>query len=175
MQKQLDSLAAGKNLGYQELEALRVQRSRLDDQLQLRRKQRERIQSLLDKKLTVADRALEEEIKVSDLEEKSANISVAIARVQTTITNFEREALNLAEARKSEVDTEIIRLERELAQTRAVLDVLKDPDEEQEPSIRYLISRRGKGNAVKLMEAERSSSLMPGDLLSVTKVASSQR
>jgi polysaccharide biosynthesis/export protein ExoF len=175
MQKQLDSLAAGKNLGYQELEALRVQRSRLDDQLQLRRKQRERIQSLLDKKLTVADRALEEEIKVSDLEEKSANISVAIARVQTTITNFEREALNLAEARKSEVDTEIIRLERELAQTRAVLDVLKDPDEEQEPSIRYLISRRGKGNAVKLMEAERSSSLMPGDLLSVTQVASSQR
>jgi polysaccharide biosynthesis/export protein ExoF len=175
MQKQLDSLAAGKNLGYQELEALRVQRSRLDDQLQLRRKQRERIQSLLDKKLTVADRALEEEIKVSDLEEKSANISVAIARVQTTITNFEREALNLAEARKSEVDTEIIRLERELAQTRAVLDVLKDPDEEQEPSIRYLISRRGKGDAVKLMEAERSSSLMPGDLLSVTKVASSQR
>lgn len=175
MQKQLDSLAAGKNLGYQELEALRVQRSRLDDQLQLRRKQRERIQSLLDKKLTVADRALEEEIKVSDLEEKSANISVAIARVQTTITNFEREALNLAETRKSEVDTEIIRLERELAQTRAVLDVLKDPDEEQEPSIRYLISRRGKGNAVKLMEAERSSSLMPGDLLSVTKVASSQR
>jgi polysaccharide biosynthesis/export protein ExoF len=175
MQKQLDSLAAGKNLGYQELEALRVQRSRLDDQLQLRRKQRERIQSLLDKKLTVADRALEEEIKVSDLEEKSANISVAIARVQATITNFERDELNLAEARKSEVDNEIIRLEGELAQTRAVLDVIKEPDQEQEPSIRYLISRRGKGNVVKLMEAERSSSLMPGDLLSVTQVASSQR
>jgi protein involved in polysaccharide export with SLBB domain len=174
LQKQLDSLAVGKNLGYQELEALRVQRSRLEEQLQLRRNQREKIQSLLDKKLTVADRALEENIKVSDLEEKSANISVAIARVQATITNFEREALNLAEARKSEVDTEIIRLERELAQTRAVLDVIKDPDQEEEPSTRYFISRRGKGSALKVMEAERSSSLMPGDLLSV-QVASSQR
>jgi polysaccharide biosynthesis/export protein ExoF len=175
LQKQIDSLAVGKNLAHQELEGLRIQRSKLDDQLQLRRKQREKIQSLLDKKLTVADRALEEDIKVSDLEEKSANISVAIARVQATITNFERDALNLAEARKSEVDTEIIRLERELAQTRAILNVIKDPDQEQEPSVRFLISRRGKGNAVRLMEAERSSSLMPGDLLSVTQAGSSQR
>jgi hypothetical protein len=175
LQKQIDSLAVGKNLAHQELEGLRIQRSKLDDQLQLRRKQREKIQSLLDKKLTVADRALEEDIKVSDLEEKSANISVAIARVQATITNFERDALNLAEARKSEVDTEIIRLERELAQTRAILNVIKDPDQEQEPSVRFLISRRGKGNAFKLMEAERSSSLMPGDLLSVTQAGSSQR
>lgn len=175
LQKQLDALAAGKNLANQELDALRLQRSRLDDQLQLRRKQRDRIQALFDQKLTVADRALEENIKVSDLEEKSANISVAIARVQATMTNFERDALTLAEARKSEVGTELIRLEGDLAQTRAVLEVIKDPEQEQEPSIRYLISRRGTGNALRLMEAERSSSLMPGDLLSVTQVASSQR
>jgi capsule polysaccharide export protein KpsE/RkpR len=129
----------------------------------------------LDKKLTVADRALEEDIKVSDLEEKSANLSVGIARVQATITNFERDALNIAETRTSEIDTEIIRLERELAQTRAILNIIKDPDQEQEPSVRYLISRRGKGNSGKLMEAQPSSSLMPGDLLSVTQVASSQR
>ncbi len=167
MQKQLESLAGGKALANEELEGLRVQRSKLDDQLQLRRKQRERIQSLLDQKLTVVDRALEENIKVSDLEEKYANLSVAIARVQATVSNFDRDALNLAAARKSEVDTEIIRVERELAQTRAVLNVIKAPDQEQELSIRYSISRRSKGNEVKLIEANASSLLMPGDLLAV--------
>src|SRR4051812_22789766 len=74
MQKQLEALTVGKTLASQELESLRVQRAKLDDQLQLRRKQREKIQALLDQKLTVADRALEETIKVSDLEEKSANL-----------------------------------------------------------------------------------------------------
>ena len=167
MQKQLESLAGGKALANEELEGLRVQRSKLDDQLQLRRKQRERIQSLLDQKLTVVDRALEENIKVSDLEEKYANLSVAIARVQATVSNFDRDALNLADARKSEVDTEIIRVERELAQTRAVLNVIKAPDQEQELSIRYSISRRSKGSEVKLIEANASSLLMPGDLLAV--------
>jgi polysaccharide biosynthesis/export protein ExoF len=167
MQKQLESLASGKSLANEELKALRIQQSKLDDQLQLRRKQRERIQSLLDQKLTVVDRALEENIKVSDLEEKHANLSVAIARVQATITNFDRDALNIADARKSDVDTEIIRVERELAQTRAVLNVIKAPDQEQELSIRYSISRRGKGNEVRLIEANASSLLMPGDLLSV--------
>jgi polysaccharide biosynthesis/export protein ExoF len=169
MQKQLDALAVGKTLANEELSALRLQRQRLDNQLQLRRKQREKIQSLLDQKLTVADRALEEDIKVSDLEEKSANISVAIARVQATITNFDREALTLAEARKSDIDTEIIRLERELAQTRAVLNVLRSADQEQEPSIRYSISRRGRGNEAQLIDAGPSSLLMPGDLLAVAQ------
>jgi polysaccharide biosynthesis/export protein ExoF len=169
MQKQLEALAVGKTLANQELEALRIQRSKLDNQLQLRRKQRERIQSLLEQKLTVADRALDEEIKVSDLEEKAANLSAATARVQATITNFDREALNLAEARKSEIDTETIRLERELAQTRAVLNVLKSGDQEKEPSIRYSISRRGKGNEVKLIDAGPASLLMPGDLLAVAQ------
>jgi exopolysaccharide production protein ExoF len=170
MQKQLAAITVGKTLANAELDALRLQRSKLDNQLQLRRKQRERIQSLLDQKLTIVDRALEEDIKVSDLEEKSANISVAIARVQATITSFDREALSLAEARKSDIDTEIIRLERELAQTRAVLNVLKSSDQEQEPSIRYSISRRGgKGNDVKLIDAGPSSLLMPGDLLAVAQ------
>jgi protein involved in polysaccharide export with SLBB domain len=164
LQKQLDAITGGKTLANEELSALRLQRSKLDNQLQLRRKQRERIQALLEQKLTVADRALEEDIKVSDLEEKSANISVAMARVQATITNFDREALSVAEARKSEIDTEIIRLERELAQTRAVLNVLKSSGQEQEPSIRYSISRRGK-----LIDAGPSSLLMPGDLLAVAQ------
>ena len=66
-----------------------------------------------------------------------------------------------------EVDTEIIRVERELAQTRAVLNVIKAPDQEQELSIRYSISRRSKGSEVKLIEANASSLLMPGDLLAV--------
>jgi exopolysaccharide production protein ExoF len=170
MQKQLDAIAVGKTLANEELDALRLQRSKLDNQLQLRRKQRERIQALLEQKLTVADRALEEDIKVSDLEEKSANISVAMARVQATITNFDREALSVAEARKSEIDNEIIRLERELAQTRAVLNVLKSSDQEQEPSIRYSISRRGN-----LIEAGPSSLLMPGDLLAVAQEVSPQQ
>lgn len=164
MQKQLEALAVGKSFASQELEALRVQRSKLNDQLQLRRKQRERIQALLEQKLTVADRALDEDIKVSDLEEKNASFSATTARVQATITNFDRDALNVAEAAKSDVTGEIIRIERELAQTRAVLNVIKVPDQEREQSIRYSISRRGK-----LIEAGPSSLLMPGDLLAVAQ------
>jgi len=48
-----------------------------------------------------------------------------------------------------------------------VLNVIKAPDQEQELSIRYSISRRSKGSEVKLIEANASSLLMPGDLLAV--------
>jgi len=165
VQKQLELLNRGKALAEEELNSLRVQRSKIDEQLQLRRKQRDRIQALLDQKLTVVDRALDETIKVSDLEEKVANISVAIARVQSTISGFDREALNATETRKAEVDTELVSVERELAQLGPVLGI-QEPRENSGTGVGYTISRRN-GNSVLVLTVNGSSALMPGDVLTV--------
>jgi exopolysaccharide production protein ExoF len=166
LQKQLELLNRGKALATEELESLRVQKSKIAEQLEARRKQRDRIQALLDQKLTVVDRALEESIKVSDLEEKIANISVAIARVQSTISGFDREALNATELRKSEVDTELANVERELAQLGPVLDTAEPGASSQASSVGYTISRR-KGKNVQVLAANPGSPLMPGDVLTV--------
>jgi exopolysaccharide production protein ExoF len=176
IQKQLEALALGKALANQELDSLRLQKTRLDDQLRLRRKQSEKIQALLERNLTVVDRALEENIKVSDLEEKSANISVAVARVQATITNFDRDALNISETRKSEIDAEVVRLEREIAQTGAELNLDSENVDsgfarigrEKALPVRFSISRRTRDES-KIIEGDRYTSLIPGDVVTVTQ------
>jgi exopolysaccharide production protein ExoF len=163
--KQLEMLGAGKAVANDELESLRVQRSKIEEQLQMRRKQRDRIQALFEQKLTVADRALEENIKVSDLEEKAANLSVAVARVQSTLVGFNRETLNVVEVRRAEVDAELVRVERELAQLSAVLGTSDGPQ-----AVTYSITR-GRGKAASTSSVTRASLLMPGDLLTVAEAA----
>lgn len=174
LKNQLGAIELGKKLSNQELESLQVQRSKLDDQLRLRRKQSEKIQLLLEQKLTVVDRALEESIKVSDLEEKHANLTVGIARVQATIAAFDRDALNAADTRKADIDAEVIRLERELAQVAAELNLRAD-QMEQSASVapgngdnRYVITRRVEG-ATKAFPVNESSALLVGDILTATQ------
>jgi protein involved in polysaccharide export with SLBB domain len=168
LQKQIGLLNKGKALATEELDSLRQQKVKIDEQLQARRKQRDRIQALLDQKLTVVDRALEETIKVSDLEEKMANISVAIARVQSTIAGFDREALSATETRKAEVDTELVNVERELAQLQPLLQTADASEKAgiKGSGIGYTISRR-KGKSVEVVAANASTPLMPGDVLTV--------
>jgi hypothetical protein len=98
-----------------------------------------------------------------------ANISVAIARVQSTIAGFDREALSATETRKADVDTELVNMERELAQLQPVLqtaDTGENAGAGQGSGIGFTISRR-KGKSVEVVAANASTLLMPGDVLTV--------
>jgi exopolysaccharide production protein ExoF len=113
---QLATLERGRALAGQELAGLKVQGSRITELLRLRTDARQKVQDLLSKGLVRADRALDEEIKVSELEEKSTNTAVAVARVQATVANLEREAVTMQAERKAQLEGQALKLEREIVQ-----------------------------------------------------------
>ena len=92
---QLAAIERGMTLGRQELDGLRIQKSRIEALLVTRRNYSEKVAGLQARGVVVVSRSLDEEVRVSDLEEKSVNVSVAIARILGAIAGAERDAIRL--------------------------------------------------------------------------------
>ena len=180
LENQLAIIERGKALAAQELEALKQQTQKINAQLELRRDASRKLQDLQSRGLVLAERSLEQEIQVSQLEEKSINIAVAIARVQATLAGFDREAASLKQTREAEIGTEALRLEREVAQNAIEIEALRGESQAQlgeaGPSSRnakitvsYSITRR-EGDGTKVLLADETTVLVPGDVLVVAPV-----
>ena len=156
----------GKKLAETELEALKVQRGKIGENVQLARERSAQIQQLFSKGLTVGDRSLDERLKVTDLEEKEANLSVAVVRIQSTIAQYDREMVNLVNARHADLMTEAFRLERTIAQTR--LPGAPAAGGTSRSSYQFKLSRAGSEDTE--VEARGSTGLFPGDVLTVGEV-----
>jgi len=165
LQSQVQVAAQGKKLAETELEALKVQRGKISENVQLARDRSAQIQQLFSKGLTVGDRSLDERLKVTDLEEKEANLSVAIVRVQSAIAQYDREIVNLVNARHAELMTEAFRLERTIAQTRPPATTKGSSGS----SYQFRLSRAGSEDTE--VEARGSTGLYPGDVLTVGEVS----
>jgi protein involved in polysaccharide export with SLBB domain len=183
LEAQLAALARASALAAQELEALTTQKARVDEQLILRREMRAKVQALVAKAIVRVDRSLEEDLKVADLEEKSVNTAVARARVLATLAGLQREGVLLKQERQSAVESEIYKVELEIAQ--AAIDVEGAEDEYRRitgenlaqmngksftPKITYSITRIGP-NAEEKMSAQEADVLRPGDVLVVVQEA----
>jgi len=177
LESQLAAVERGRNLAFQEIAGLQAQNTKLNEQLDWRRRLREGVASLRDKGFATAARALEEDIRVSDLEERKSGNSVALARVQATVVQFERDKLLLQIERSAANDMEIARLEHNVAQVQFEIDgakaaidearelELESADARRPRTILYQIVRRGRDDPLK---ATTSSLLMPGDTLVVS-------
>jgi polysaccharide export outer membrane protein len=164
MQSQVQVAQQSKKLAETELEALKVQRDKISENVQLARERSAQIQQLYAKGLSVGDRSLDERLKVTDLEEKQANLTVAVVRIQAAIAQYDRELVNLANTRHADLMTEAFRLERAIAQVRPPQN-LAGATGEPRSAYRFTLSRAGSEDTE--IEARGSTPLFPGDVLTV--------
>lgn len=176
---QLSSLERGMELAAQELDGLREQGKRVAEQLQMRRDARQRLGELQQKGIVVAQRAFEEDMKVSELEEKTVNVAVATARVQATVAAMQRDAVVLTEERKVSIEAEIDRLQKEVAQLadeaasarqayNAIAGVSIAAERGDRTEIIYSVVRSDQTGQT-TMKADQSTLLKPGDVLIVSQ------
>lgn len=176
---QISSLQRGMELANQELQGLREQGKRVAEQLRMRRESRQKLSDLQEKGIVIAQRTFEEDMKVSELEEKTAANAVANARVQATVAALQRDLVVLTEERKASTDAEIERLQKEASQLadeaasarqsyNLVAGASLEAEHADRREILYSIVRRN-ASEEKTMKADQSTPLKPGDVLVVSQ------
>jgi exopolysaccharide production protein ExoF len=174
---QLGSLERGRALAAQELTGLKAQGLRIAELLRLRVDARQKLHELQSKGLVRADRALDEEIKVSELEEKSSNTAVAIARVQATVAGLEREAVTLRAERNAQLEAEALKTEREITQLGIDVEAFQDVAPEvgdttlanaSESQLTFKLVRNSDARRNEI-SADEATLVRPGDILVVAR------
>jgi polysaccharide biosynthesis/export protein ExoF len=169
LESQLNILAENKRILGLELEALKEQRSKLQEQLRLRQDRHERIEQLYSKGLAVADAALQQRIELASLEERIANASVSIARIQTAAASAERDRANLINSRRIELQAELQNLDRSI--TQGEFDLPKtsvaSARSSKPSSYGYTVARANDDDQADVAAAP-STELFPGDVLTVS-------
>lgn len=112
----LEALERAKQIATEEVDGLKAQGLRLRDMLAQRRTYKEKIDGLQAKGIVRADRIMDEQSRLVDLEDRATTVSVGIARVQGTLAQIERELIGLRQERIANIDMEIFKLNRENAQ-----------------------------------------------------------
>lgn len=179
LSNQLATLNRGMELAAQELEGLSEQGKRVAEQLQMRREAREKLGELQQRGIVIAQRAFEEDMKVSELEEKTANVAVATARVQATIAAMQRDSVALTEERKASIETEIDRLQKEAAQLadeaaaarqayNSIAGASLEAERGDRTEIVYAVVRHEETGET-TEKAGQSTPLKPGDVLVVSQ------
>jgi protein involved in polysaccharide export with SLBB domain len=154
----------------EELQALRQRRASVDEQLRLRRAQQARLTDLRNKGIVIADRVLEEDFKLAQLDEKAIENAVALSRVGASIAGLERDMVALKAGRVSEIDAEIASQERIAAQSLIEVRAAQANGEfassrnkqERYPLESVAIVRRTPGGQQRL-SADDATPLMVGD------------
>jgi protein involved in polysaccharide export with SLBB domain len=173
LQTQLNLIAENKRLTLAELEALKQQRAKLDEQLQLRRDRSERIDQLFSKGLAVADATLQQKLEITNLEERSASVSVAIIRAQSMVAAGDRDAANLVAARKNSLQTELETLDRSIAQGEFDLPITNRPATDRPAATGtsayvYTVARANDDDQPDIA-ASPSMEIFPGDVVTVSQ------
>ncbi len=168
---QLAVLAKGRALSQREVQGLRTQAEQISAQLKVRRESGTRYEELKQKGLLLADKALEHEVRILDLEEKLTNISVAVARVEITIVNSERDSASLVRAHNSSVETDLVQVNREIAQASFDIEAARQLSGRQSSNDRgdvvtYAITR-GPPRSRQRTDVVETSTVLPGDIVEV--------
>jgi exopolysaccharide production protein ExoF len=172
-ESQREILEKGIGLANQELEGLNERKAFFENQIKLRRQYSAKIAELLSNAPALQkDRmAMEDNMRMLDLEEKSTNVRVAIAQVQSSLVGLNRDLTMLSANRESGRQLESANIERELAQANIEIDderakIGVGPGQTTAIKTIYQITRKSDHGPMNLA-ADESSSLEPGDVLIV--------
>lgn len=163
-------------LTRQEMDSMTGQRKRLLEQLEFRREQFTRMKQLFDRGLLRNDKMHEEQLKLADIDERLASVGVSAARANSTLVGLERELADARQKRRAEIDTELLKLERDSAQldleiksfgVATAKSQFANPDGEQRETVTYEIVRQNR-NGSRTIPADRYSLLRPGDMVVVS-------
>lgn len=168
-------------LAAEQLAKLREQQQLMRKQIDMRAEQLELLKGARIKGAITKERLLQVEALVADLQEKSTNIVVAIARIQSSLVDVKRDSERLIEDRQLAIGKEISDLERDAARmeiglsaareqyTKITLIKYENVSEkgEKNPVVRYEITRRKDGEPHTIF-ADRFTLLRPGDIVVVS-------
>lgn len=172
------ALERGRALANQEIQSLKEQAQRVKEQLAMRSEYRQKIADLQKRGLAVAERGLEQDIRVAELEERTTNGAVAMARVQATLAGLDREMVTLKQERRAQIDTEIARLERDIAQLGLETEAAAMADRESQDRASREAGRRAvlafsivrrEGREATTLPATETTPLKPDDVLIVSQ------
>jgi hypothetical protein len=110
------ALARSIEMANREFASLDESARRLREQLNTRRAHKAKIDGLEKKGIIRSERLIDETTRVFDLEDRTSTVAVALARVQTTLAELERDRVNLDYERQADIDQEIIKVGRDIAQ-----------------------------------------------------------
>lgn len=173
----LDTLQQGIEAGGAEQDSLREQIEKLKGQLRMRVEYQGKVRDLFAKGYVTAERNLEAEIKINDLEEKITNIKVGLAKSAGTVAELKLQAVALRRDRQKAVADELARLERASAQlaleigasqqsSQQLLQPASEGEGDEKPWSALQIVRQENGGSV-TMTVDPGTLMRPGDVLVV--------
>lgn len=167
--EQVAALERGKANAEAELSGLREQSKRIVEQLAARQQAAEGIERLQVKGLIPVERGLEQRIKILELEEKSTNIAVSIARIQSLVSGFERDIITAKKSREAEIESDSAKLDKDIAAAKieiASLQQLAAMGAATAGSTQKVVYglTRGVGRSI---HVDADEALRPGDVLEV--------
>lgn len=179
---QLEALDRAKVIATQEMQGLVAQGKRLRDMLEQRRVYTSKMEGLLAKGIVRADRTMDEQTKLSELEDRATTVSVGIARVQSLMAQLEREMIALRQERTAETDQEIFKLNKENAQLELEIESARNAyfkitgapapltfAEKENPRaaiVEYQVVRY-EGGVQNTLKVDQFTRLKPGDIVIV--------
>lgn len=174
----LATLQRGIDAGNTEITSLREQIGKLNQQLAIRMEYRGNVKRLFDKGVVTAERNMEEDIKVTDLEEKITNINVGLAKSAGTVAELQLAAVGLKRDRDSLVEAELARVERDSAGLALEIDAAAPSSEELpqpasdrvgKPGLSTMQIVRQLNGASVIIVADQGTLMRPGDVLVVSR------
>jgi polysaccharide biosynthesis/export protein ExoF len=178
------ALLNSKATALKELGALQEQRVRMHDQLSKRRVTLKKIERVAEQGFIRADRVFEDQIKISELEERLTNATIAISRIEANAAAAQMDLDVHKLGRIAEIDTEVLRHEQRISQLELEIDSANgmfrritghdvvSTRASRAPSLSYEIIRTETGVS-KVIRADRSTLLQPGDVVMVSLDGSS--
>jgi protein involved in polysaccharide export with SLBB domain len=179
---QTQGIDRARQLAQEEYEELRTQHVRLQQQLQARQDNLTKLDGLKEKGYLRAERILDEQARVADLEARVSNSSVALARIKSMLGTFQRDIDVLRQDRIAQIDAETIKQEREASQLEIEvqsaaqsyrkltgINAFNESQSSKQSMVGYEIVRQKEGQPV-AVAANRFTLLEPGDVLVVSLV-----
>jgi protein involved in polysaccharide export with SLBB domain len=165
-----------KVLAEKEKGALEAQRTRIQEQLSQRRITLKKIDRMTDQGYARGERLFEEQIKISELEERLSTTLLAQTRVEMARAGAQQDLASLILGRDAERDTELLALEQKAALLEIEIesatglyrrttgqDALASRDAQHiGPSYEIVRVEAGKSRIVR---ADKSTALLPGDVV----------
>jgi len=184
---QVAALKQLKKSSTEQMDVLRKQKDRIEAQIKAYQDQQHKLEGLASRGIVTNDRMLGQQTRVVDLEERSANVTLAYSKVEAAAISADRDLEVLTLKRNADLESEQVAIDQEAAQLeiemssasstfqkmtgqralRTSKSAKADKNDTLMPQLSYEIVRTI-GDETKNIPATRSSPLFPGDVLVVS-------
>lgn len=173
------ALQNAKAMAEKDVAALKEQSGRVERQLKQRREFVQKIQYMTENRYVRGDRLFEEQVRVAELEERLTTTTIAISRAEVASSAAQQELESIVLARNAEIDGELLALEQkkvgfemDIESANNMYKRVTGQDVNTSRSAEPILPRyeivRSEGGKSEVIRADRSTAVMPGDVVVVS-------